>query len=442
MVPNKSYQMNINNVSKEGNTRFKKTKIGEIPVGWEVVNYQDISKRLTYGFTNPMPTTDKGPWMVTATNISEGRINYNETRHTCQKAFDELLTDKSRPCIGDVLITKDGTLGRVAIVDVEGICINQSVALIQPDYTRVSSEFLAWSLQSPQMQNRLIEDAGGSTIKHIYITKLATTPVALPPLPEQKKITAVLNSMDEAIAKTQAVTDQTRKVKQGLLQQLLTRGIGHTKFKDSAIGKIPENWNVVELKKLLSKGIQNGYSPICPKEATGHWILSLGAVSPDGFDKSCVKPAPINDLKVFEFTLEPGDFLISRSNTRDRVGFSALFKGEIDNCSYPDLLMRFRVNNNLILNNFLEIYLASSTALEYLQNAAAGTSGSMVKITKSIVEKLQVPIPPLLEQEDICKTIQQIQQVIKHAHQGIERLTITKSGLMQDLLTGHVRVST
>jgi type I restriction enzyme S subunit len=72
--------------------------------------------------------------------------------------------------------------------------------------------------------------------------------VALPPLSEQKKIAAILSSVDEAIASTQAVIDQTRKVKQGLLQQLLTCGIGHTKFKESVIGKIPETWEVKPLQ--------------------------------------------------------------------------------------------------------------------------------------------------------------------------------------------------
>ncbi len=68
--------------------------------------------------------------------------------------------------------------------------------------------------------------------------------VLLPPLLEQKKIAEVLESVDEAIAKTEAVIAQTERVKQGLLQQLLTRGIGHTKFKQTDLGEIPESWEV------------------------------------------------------------------------------------------------------------------------------------------------------------------------------------------------------
>ena len=76
-------------------------------------------------------------------------------------------------------------------------------------------------------------------------------PLLLPPLPEQTKIAAILSSVDEAIAATQSVIDQTRKVKQGLLQDLLTRGIGHTRFKQTEIGEIPEAWEVKRLDSVV-----------------------------------------------------------------------------------------------------------------------------------------------------------------------------------------------
>jgi len=162
------------------------------------------------------------------------------------------------------------------------------------------------------------------------------------------------------------------------------------------------SWRKVKLKTLLSQPVQNGYSPVCPDEPNGKWVLGLGALSDTGLDATQIKPAPVSDSKVDDFLLQPGDFLVSRSNTRDKVGRSALFKGEVQNCSYPDLMMRFRVNAEAIYPEFLEMYLRSHEAVKYFQRSASGTSGTMVKINKRVVENLRVPLPPLPEQTAIA----------------------------------------
>ena len=161
-------------------------------------------------------------------------------------------------------------------------------------------------------------------------------------------------------------------------------------------------WKEWSLSELLSKPVQNGYSPICASEPNGRWILGLGALTNSGLDISQVKPAPIGDEKVKDYILENGDFLVSRSNTRDKVGRSAMFKGEIRNCSYPDLMMRFSVDEEKIEPRFLEQYLRSSNPVRHFQNCASGTSGTMMKINKGVLEDLVVPLPPLPEQRAIA----------------------------------------
>ncbi len=161
-------------------------------------------------------------------------------------------------------------------------------------------------------------------------------------------------------------------------------------------------WRKVRLETLLSLPVQNGYSPVCQEKPNGKWVLGLGALSNAGLDTTQVKPAPTNDKKVDDFLLRPGDFLVSRSNTRDKVGRSALFKGQIEHCSYPDLMMRFRVKDTHISPEFLEMYLRSHEAVRHFQRSASGTSVSMVKINKRIVENLLVPLPPLYEQTAIA----------------------------------------
>jgi type I restriction enzyme S subunit len=187
-------------------------KEAKLPKGWKVATLGDVLNRITYGFTNPMPTTDEGPWMVTAKDVANGSVNFETARRTSLKAYKELLTDKSRPNIGDVLITKDGTLGRVGVVETDNLCINQSVALLQPN-DLIRSRFLAWSLQAPTMQWRLLQDAGGSAIKHLYITKIAETKFALPPIETQDTVLEIIESSSDAIKKIGTRrTELTRKL--------------------------------------------------------------------------------------------------------------------------------------------------------------------------------------------------------------------------------------
>lgn len=171
---------------------------------WEEVPLGEVLTRITYGFTNPMPTTDLGPFMVTAKDIRDGRVAYETARHTSQEAYDRLLTDKSRPRVGDVLLTKDGSIGRVAVVDRHDICINQSVALLQPN-SRIDSGFLAYMLQAPKFQDRMERDADGSTIKHIYITRVDKMMVPLPPMAEQRAIAGILGALDDKIESNRRV---------------------------------------------------------------------------------------------------------------------------------------------------------------------------------------------------------------------------------------------
>ena len=124
--------------------------------------------------------------------------------------------------LNDILLTKDGTLGRVAIVrDDVKICINQSVALLRlKDNTNVDPLFFMIMLMSPVYQEKMIADAGGGTIKHIYITKVDKMMCAIPCLEEQHLIAAFLSDFDEAIAAAKKELELWKELKKGLLQQM------------------------------------------------------------------------------------------------------------------------------------------------------------------------------------------------------------------------------
>lgn len=200
--------------------------MGRVPRSWQLSRIGWELQRITYGFTNPMPSEDEGPFLLTANDVNYGRILWESARHTSQHAFDHDLTDKSRPRKGDVLLTKDGTLGRVAIHDGRPACINQSVALLRPRKNRLTSEFLANILLSRRYQDRMVFEAGGTTIKHIYITRLQKMPFPVPTLDEQRAINAKIDATRQRIdllgEKISASIDRLKEYRSALITAAVT----------------------------------------------------------------------------------------------------------------------------------------------------------------------------------------------------------------------------
>jgi type I restriction enzyme, S subunit len=181
--------------------------LGQIPAHWELKPLGSIIRYISYGFTNPMPVDDEGPYMLTANDIGDGTILYESARRTTEQAFVHDLTDKSRPRENDLLLTKDGTLGRVAVFDGRRACINQSVALLRIDQERASIDFIQNLLRAHNYQDRMIFDAGGTTIKHIYISRVVKMPVALPP--EKQEQEAISSHIQTIRTKLDALIDKT-----------------------------------------------------------------------------------------------------------------------------------------------------------------------------------------------------------------------------------------
>ncbi|MEA3487003.1 MAG: restriction endonuclease subunit S, partial [Thermodesulfobacteriota bacterium] len=203
---------------KEG---YKQTEVGVIPGDWEVSPLEAFTSFISYGFTNPMPTSESGVHMITAKDINSGKIQFDTARCTTEEAYRTLLTAKSRPKKGDLLLTKDGTLGRLALVGDRTVCINQSVAVLRPN-TKAIPEFLKVLLEAPAYQNRMLEDAGGSTIKHIYITIVNRMPLVVPPTKaEQTAIATALSDADALIQSLEKLIAKKRDIKQGAMQELL-----------------------------------------------------------------------------------------------------------------------------------------------------------------------------------------------------------------------------
>ena len=336
----------------------------------------------------------------------------------------------------------EGSLGILRDTDI-GL-ISPMYTVFEPDSSQVASEYLLALMKLPQMVARY-QRIGEGTVhrrRSISFQRLGRLQFTIPPLSEQRSILSVLDSIDEAIERTEEVIAATERLRDALLHELLTRGLPgrHSEWREvPGLGTIPASWEVVRLGEVCREPIRNGFSPGALEHPTGWWLLTLAAVSPSGFDAEAKKPAPL-DARVEATRLFPGDLLVSRSNTNDRVGLAGVYRGLPQNCSYPDLLMRVRLDPARADVEVVEKILLSARGRTYFERHARGTSGSMVKITGDILRSFPLALPPLPEQRAIAAALRSIDAAIERARAELAALQASKASTADALLTGRVRV--
>ncbi|MEH2003282.1 MAG: restriction endonuclease subunit S [Nostoc sp.] len=419
---------------------FKKTEIGQILKSWEVKGIMDCCSEVFLGLTTKVDYVESGGIpLIRAKDINKGYLSFTEARCISVEQHRE-LTKYRQAQRGDVLITKSGTLGICAIVDTDKeFSIYESIIVLKPKQDEVLPHFLLWLMRSGATQKRLLGERVGSTVGHLNLTDFRCLQVPIPPLNEQNKIAEILSSVDEAIASTQAVIDQTRKVKQGLLQQLLTRGIGHTRFKKSAIGRIPEEWTVKLLQNLatIQTGLAKGKK--IQGDSTKLPYLRVANVQDGYLDLSEIKMIEIAPKDIDRYSLKPGDLLLTEGGDLDKLGRGDIWQGQIKVCLHQNHIFAVRPNPNVLLPEFLAAQTGSSYGKEYFLNCGKQTT-NLASINSTQLKNFPIILPPINEQKEIIKVLNSIRSNELTVVQELESLQKLKRGLMQDLLTGRVRV--
>ena len=287
---------------------------------WKKVKLDDCLELITYGFTNPMPDTLSGPWKVTAKDINNGRIVYETARHTSQEAFENDLTDKSRPKKGDILLTKDGTLGRLAIVGDERVCINQSVALLRVNKNILSVPYLYYLLSTPLYQAKMLADAGGAAIKHIYITRVNQLLIPCPSYDEQCRIANILSRYDSLIENYQKQIKLLEEAAQRLYKEwfvdLHFPGHEHTKI----VNGVPEGWEKKKIRNFVE--LQSGYAfkSSTFEDGCPYKIVTIKNVKDGVFEGEIVSTVRTVPEKMPNHCfLKDGDILLSLTGNVGRV---------------------------------------------------------------------------------------------------------------------------
>ena len=228
-----------------------------VPEGWNIYSLDELGQVVGGGTPESNNTDYWGGdiYWATPKEITKLSSRYiNKTERTITQDGLDRSSAKLHP-IGTILLTSRASVGYPAINTIP-MATNQGFQSLRPN-NKLDTEYGYQCLLNSR--NKLEKLSAGSTFLEISSKEVKKFKVVIPPLPEQKKIAAILTSVDTVIEKTQAQIDKLKDLKTGMMQELLTKGIGHTEFKDSPVGRIPVEWEVKTIGDLAN--VKRGASP-------------------------------------------------------------------------------------------------------------------------------------------------------------------------------------
>ena len=297
-------------------------------------------------------------------------------------------------------------------------------------YEDINIDFLTYYLQKINL-SRLRKESGQPLVSQKPILALK---VLIPPLPEQHKIASVLSKVDEHISHTEAIIEKTEELKRGLMQQLLTKGIGHTKFKKTEIGEIPEEWDVIKLGEH-SEGINYGYTASSQKEKVGPKFLRITDIQNGTVKWSDVPYCECSERDYEKYKLNESDIVFARTGAT--TGKSFLIKSP-PKAVFASYLIKVTLKEQL-KPSFVYYFFQSQLYWRQILSNVSGSAQGGVNATK--LANLTLVLPSLPEQQKIASILSKVDDQLSQNQTYLSHLQELKKGLMQDLLTGKVRVT-
>lgn len=428
---------------------YKHTQLGWLPSDWRVQRLSSLTKSYAGGTPDrSKPEYFEGdiPW------VKSGEVNLRKITKSEERISDLALSESSAKLAesGSVLVAMYGaTAGKVARLKIDA-AINQAVLSIRALGNELDNEFLFWTMESSA--EKLLSMCQGAAQPNLSKGLIDGLEIATPSLPEQQKIAAILNAVDDSLDVIARQIDATQTLKQGLMQTLFSKGVGtqdatgrwfpHTEFKDSELGKIPALWDVGAIADYVS-ALRSGVSVNAEDRVHGDdevGVLKVSCVSRGGFYPNCHKTVvPEERERVAEPVLQ-GRIIVSRANTPALVGESAYVDSAWPNLYLPDKLWQIEPSERPHSIKWLSFYLQSPFARQEISKAATGTSGSMKNIAKPAFLSIRMPLVPLAEQEHIAAILSGVTSKIEALSSKQGHYQTLKRGLMQKLLTGEWRV--
>lgn len=419
---------------------YKTTEIGEIPEEWEIVTLKDkrVSKKLQAGGT-PLRSIKEyyENGKIPFVRIEDMTKNEHYLDDTEIKITEKGLETSSAWLVppNTILFSMYASYGEVVINKIH-VATNQAIIAIMPQ-ENVHIEYLYYSLK--QLKAKLYRHLRETTQKNLNAKIVRNLKIPLPPFTEQQKVASILCTVDEDIQKTNEIIQKTEELKKGLMQRLLTKGIGHTKFKQTEIGEIPEEWEVVRLGDCMKYGPQNGLYKHESFYRRGTQIVRIDDFYDGIFRRtSGFERVELSDDEVSTYQLKPDDILVNRVNSLPYLGKAAIVPLLAEPTVFESNMMRFATNPEILLPEYTIRWLCTSHAKRHFQRRAK-RAVAQASINQKDVCSLRIAKPPISEQKKIVTILSSVDEKIAEEQSHKTQLERLKKGLMQDLLTGRVR---
>ena len=366
--------------------------------------------------------------------ISDVTSSKKYLKQTSQRLSSLGESKSVRVVHGDVIMSICATIGKPVIVDMDA-CIHDGFVVFKDLNPEVDNEFLTYWLNMKEGYFNSLSQHG--TQKNLNTSIINNTLIKLPPLKEQQKIAEIISSVDAAIEKTEQVIAKTEEVKKDLMQQLFTKGINQKEINDSPIGKIPTIWNVYRLGSEAYIKERIGWKGLSSKEYTdegayliaGKHILRTNILweKCDHISMERYKESP-------DIMLRNDDVIMTKDGTIGRV---AHIENLNNKATINGTMMLIRPLENLE-GKFIYYYFQSTRFQRFIKEKVSGSSIPHI-FQRDLVE-FKIPVPPLNEQRKIVDILSNIDKKIEREYDALEYISNLKKGLMQQLLTGQVRV--
>lgn len=423
--------------------------VGSIPSDWKLdkIKYMaNLYGRIGWQGLTSEEYIDEGPFLVTGVDFCKGRIDWNSCVHISEKRWEQ--ADKIQIKNGDLLITKDGTVGKVAIVnDLNGkASLNSGVLLIDLK-DKNSKKYLYWVLCSDVFWTWFnYKNSGNSTILHLYQKDFNEFIYTLPELKEQKLIANFLDKkcseIDSVIEKIAKQINLLKDYKNSLITETVTKGLNkNVSMKDSNIGwigEIPEEWDVSKIKYsliLMGSGSTPDSSNPLNYDGEINWIQSgdlYGKSYITETEKTITKYA-LHGNKSLKRYIAPFVVVAMYGASVGNIALS-----QID--SYTNQACCVMKGDNSLNNKYLYYFLIANRH-EMLMLAIGGTQPN---ISQQLIKNLNIIIPQFNDQQEIVdfldKKCSEINSVISKKESQLDLIREHRKSLIYEYVTGKKRV--
>ena len=420
--------------------------LGKIPSHWTPISmkfYFYMKGRIGWQGLKADEFIEEGPYLVTGTDFENGKVMWERCYHISEERYSEapeIHVEK-----GDLLITKDGTVGKLALIDEkpEKVSLNSHLLILRPVKPNIDNHFIYWALQADNFVYYTGLAQNGSIMTSLSQEKIGDYKIALPSFEEQQAIASYLNhkvgQIDSAIAEKEQMLEDLKAYRSAIISEAVTKGLNKdVEMKDSGIewiGKVPQHWSIVKLSRVYPN-IGSGTTPDTNNsqyysEEGINWLQTGDLNDGDIFETS----KHITELALKERGLRiypKGSLVIALYGaTIGKVGLLQIDTTTNQACCVLPPNERM----SIIYTKFV-----LQAAKDVLLQQSVG--GGQPNISQSIIRSLSIPMPPLEEQiiiaERIQNTYQNIESTLKELLSGIDDLKAYKSSIITEAVTGKV----